>query len=496
MKPSKQLVFVFLFISHSILAQVIEPSTEPNQTQKLLIDRGYGMFIHFGVNTFADVEWSDGTLPASIYNPTKLDCDQWVRVAHDAGFRYILLVTKHHDGFCLWDSEYTTYDVVSAPVKTDIVAEVAKACKKYGLKLGLYYSLWDRNHPTYKDKNSKKYVDYMINQLTELFTNYGAICELWFDGGWDRKVSDWSLDRVYRHIKKLQPRCAVGVNHTIELQPGSRKFALPDSMTVNNHYTFQYFPSDFRLWDPKISHKLDKKQYLHEGRSYYLPFENTICLSKRWNWFQKRDYRPVRDLDELEELFYWCTDIDNTLLVNVPPDERGLIREHEANAIISLGKHLKLEKGKELPKNGEFISLNNKIKVSSVKDNDEKSYGGQLAVDGGMQTRWIAEDTLATLEIGLNPKKEFNKISIFEYQDTRKDEGDSFSNYRTNRIQSYKIDILEDDVWQTIYMGDEPMGDCKVIKFPYSYQTYKLRFSVLEAVAPPSITEFNVIYMN
>jgi len=496
MKLSKQLVLVLLFTSHSILAQVIEPSTEPNQTQKLLIDRGYGMFIHFGINTFADVEWSDGTLPASIYNPNELDCDQWVRVARDAGFRYILLVTKHHDGFCLWDSKYTTYDVASAPVKTDIVAEVAKACKKYGLKLGLYYSLWDRNHPTYKDKNPEKYVDYMINQLNELFTNYGAICELWFDGGWDREVPDWNLDRVYRHIKKLQPQCAVGVNHTIELQPGSRKFALPDSMTVNNQYTFQYFPSDFRLWDPKISHKLDKKQYLHEGRSYYLPFENTICLSKRWNWFQKKDYRPVRDLDELEELFYWCTDNDNTLVVNVPPDERGLIREHEANAIIALGKRLKLGKGKELPKNGEFISLNNKIKVSSVKDNDEKNYGGQLALDGGMQTRWIAEDTLATLEIEVNPKKEINKISIFEFQDTRKDEGDTFSNYRTNRIQSYKIDILENDIWKTIYIGDEPMGDCKVIKFPYTYQTSKLRFNVLESIAPPSIIEFNVIHMN
>ena len=134
--------------------------------------------------------------------------------------------------------------------------------------------------------------------------------------------------------------------------------------------------------------------------------------------------------------------------------------------------------------------------MSSIKDNDEKSYGGQLAVDGGMQTRWIAEDTLATMEIFLNPKKEFNKISIFEYQDTRKDEGDSFSNYRTNRIQSYKIDILENNIWKTIYIGDEPMGDCKVIKFPYTYQTSKLRFNVLESIAHPSIIEFNVIHMN
>lgn len=106
-------------------------------------------------------------------------------------------------------------------------------------------------------------------------------------------------------LKKLRPYCAVGVNHTIAIEPGSCKFALPDSMVVDNKYSFQYFPGDFRLWDPKYAHKADKKQYLNNGESYYMPFEHTICLSDRWNWFQKKELIPVRDLDELEELFYW-----------------------------------------------------------------------------------------------------------------------------------------------------------------------------------------------
>ena len=489
----KLISFILILVCYNqIKGQIIQPSNKPNKTQELLIERGYGMFIHFGVNTFANLEWSDGTLPASIYNPTELDPDQWVRVAKEAGFRYVLLVTKHHDGFCLWDSKYTSYDVASSPVKTDVVDAVAKACKKYGLKLGLYYSLWDRNHPSYKDKNPTVYVDYMINQLYELFTNYGEICELWFDGGWDRKVEDWDLDRIYNHVKKLQPNCAIGVNHTIAIEPGSRKFVLPDNMIVDNRYTFQYFPGDFRLWDPKIAHKLDKKQYLNNGKSYYLPYENTICLSKRWNWFQKKDLRPVRDLDELEELFYWCTANDNTLVVNVPPDEKGLIKEHEANTIIALKKRLNLEYGKPLPKNGKFISIGAKVKASSVKNNDNENFGEKYAVDGGLQTKWVASDTLAILEITLDPKKLFNKITIFEHQDS-KDGGDGFSNYRTNRIQSYQIDILEKNNWKTIYIGDEPMGDCKVITFPYSYKTSKIRLNVLNATAPPSISEFSVI---
>lgn len=131
-----------------------------------MIKRGYGMFIHFGVNTFTDDEWSDGTTPASKYNPTHLNGDQWVRVARDAGFRYVLLVTKHHDGFCLWDSKYTTYDVGSSPVKTDVVKAVSDACHKYGLQFAVYYSLWDRHDPSFTNKNPQVYIDYMLGNCS------------------------------------------------------------------------------------------------------------------------------------------------------------------------------------------------------------------------------------------------------------------------------------------------------------------------------------------
>ncbi len=484
-----------LLFSQSLVAQLITPATKPNKTQELLIMRGYGMFVHFGVNTFTDMEWSNGKTPASVYNPTNLDCDQWVRVAKEAGFRYVLLVTKHCDGFCLWDSKFTEYDVASSPVKTDVVAEVSKACKKYGLQFGVYYSLWDRNQPSFRDKDKTKYVDYMINQLTELFSNYGSICELWLDAGWERKPADWEIDRVYKTIKKLQPHCAFGVNHTIVVEPNSRVKALPDSMVVDNKYFFQYFPGDFRLWDPKIAHLSDKKQYMQNGQSYYMPFEHTICLSHRWNWFQKKDIIPVRALEELEELFYWCTANDNSLVVNVPPDNTGQLREHEANTIIGLGKRLNIKKNKPLPKNGKFISINAPIVASSILNNDELKFGARWAIDGGMQTAWAAADTIAELVLDLDQNQPFNKISIFENQ-IIKVAKDQFTTYRTNRILSYCIDCWLDNAWKTIYMSEEPMGDCKVIRFPKAYKTSKLRFKVLKASAPPSITELNVIYMN
>jgi len=489
--------FLALFVQAAGFTQGIVPAASPDITQQMLINRGYGMFIHYGVNTFADVEWSDGSIPAEKFNPENLDCDQWIKVARDAGFRYVLLTTKHHDGFCLWDSKYTTYDVGSAPVKTDIVAEVAKACKKYGLSFAVYYSLWDRREPSYKDKNPEPYIDFMLNQLTELFTNYGPVCELWLDGGWDRKPQNWGLERIYGLVKKYQPNCAVTVNHTIATEEGSKNKVLPDSMTVDNKYFFQYFPVDFRIWDPKIASKFDKKQYLHKGKSYYMPFEHTICLGKQWNWFQKSKPMPIRSLDELEELFYWCTENNNTLIVDVPPGPEGNIREHEANTVIALAKRTGIKKNSPLPKNGRFISLSNPATATTVFENNTHLYGANLAVDGRMQTRWAANDTLAELIIDLNPSDKFNKISIFEYQDSKQISAtDFFSNRRVNRIQSYQIDILKNNKWMTIFSDDQSMDDCKVIHFPVFYSSQKIRLKILKASAPASVWEFNVIHLD
>lgn len=497
MRSSRQtilLITTLLTIHFCATAQTQQPATKPSAAQQAMIKRGYGMFIHFGVNTFTDSEWSDGTTPVDKYNPTQLDCDQWVRVARDAGFRYVLLVTKHHDGFCLWDSKYTTYDVGTSPVKTDVVKAVADACKKYGLQFTVYYSLWDRHEPTYRDQDPSVYVDYMIKQLKELFTNYGPIGELWLDGGWDRKPADWQLDRVYAAVKRLQPMCVVSVNQTIANNEGSGEFTRPSAMTEDNKYGFHYFPSDFRLWDPNTVSHFDKKQYLHAGKSYYLPFEHTICLSKRWNWFEKSQPLPPRDLDELQELFYWCTDNDNCLVVDVAPDNTGRIREHMANAVAALAHRVGIVPGKPLPKNGKFISLNRPVKASSEATVKGKVFAATALNDGNLDSRWQSADTLASVEIELDAREAFNKVTIFEHQDT-KDAEDGFSQMRQNRIQTYSVDLFQHGQWQTIYLGDEVMGDCKVIRFPKAYAGDRLRLRVLKATGLPSIKEISVINM-
>ncbi len=493
----KYMLLLSLLLPVIVCAQYIQPGTSPNRTQRQLIDRGYGMFIHFGMNTFLQEEWSDGTASPATYNPTQLDPEQWVRVAHDAGFRYVLLVTKHHDGFCMWDSRHTDYDVMSSPVKVDVVKAVSNACRKCGLKFAVYYSLWDRHELTYRNADFGKYIDFMLAQLEELFTNYGEVCELWFDGGWDKPADLWQMPRIYHKVKEWQPNCAIGVNNGImrndNVDKGGFDMAMPDEMIAGNKMYTRYFPMDFRLADPKIAHKKDYKQVYYKNESYYMPFEHTICISKQWNWFQKNRPMEVRSLDELEELFYWCTDNDNTLVVNIAPDERGLLRANETDAIVALGRRLGIKKGKPLPKNGEFISIDSPIEATSVWEN-HPDYMAKFAVDGGPSTRWASGELTPQLTITLDPEKPFNKLSIFEYQDQQW-ASDNFSTTRVNRIERYTIDIFNGEEWESIYVSSEPMGDCKVIRFPYDYKAEKIRLNVLSARDFPSIYEFNVIYV-
>lgn len=193
------------------------PSKVPNEAQKKMIARKYGMFIHFGINTFQDLEWTDGSIPALSYNPTMIDAEQWAKTAKNAGMNYVILITKHHDGFCLWDSKYTEYDVANSGNKTNVVEAVAKACKKYNIGLGLYYSLWDRNiNVNTKDSTlDVKYNQYMINQLEELIgitKKYTNIVEFWFDGGWEKPNYRWPTQDIYNIIKSGEPDCQVGIN--------------------------------------------------------------------------------------------------------------------------------------------------------------------------------------------------------------------------------------------------------------------------------------------
>ena len=318
----------------------IYPGIVPNKTQQMQMDRKYGMFIHFGINTFNNLEWSDGSLPVESYCPDKIDADSWVKNAKDAGMKYVIIITKHHDGFCLFHTEYTDYGVQSSPNQTDVIMEVSKACKKYGIGLGMYYSLWDRHEKCYK--NDEAYVDFMCNQLTELLGGkYGDVCELWLDGSWDKKPEQWNVPKLYELVHKLQPDCAFAVNHTI----GSKcrlniikRLYFPDR--YKQGMPIRYFPSDFRLCDPwftKRGKDGDPKLYKYDNKTYYLPFEATVCMrtSGHWFWSDKYTDAPPRTPEYIVEKYTHMMEQNNLLVINVAPNVHG---EQEESDILPLLK--------------------------------------------------------------------------------------------------------------------------------------------------------------
>ena len=256
--------------------------------------------------------------------------------------RYIILVAKHHEGFCLWDSKYTDYDVASSGNKTNVIEEVAKACKKHGIGLGLYYSLWDRKaNADVKDwKKDADYNKYMLNQLNELrdiTEKYADLVEFWFDGGWVKESYRWPVMDIYQLIKSRIPGCQVGINHTIGTPKNIDTMCRPEDQKEG--YPIRYFPSDFRLSDPRLPSDNDPKLFTHDGKLYYMPWETTICISKRW-FYNTKDHE-FKSLDELEKLFRHCTKNDNILILNCPPNRNGKLRDEDVKILKDLYARVK-----------------------------------------------------------------------------------------------------------------------------------------------------------
>jgi len=346
------LLLVFLFNCELLLAQNIlkepQPSSTPNPYQLAQINRKYGMFIHFGINTFWDEEWTDGSKPPSSYKPRTVDADQWIRVAKEAGMKYVILVTKHVDGFCLWDSKYTDYDVGSSPNKTNVVESVAKACKKYAIGMGIYYSLWDRHQNANLSDTSldRAYNKYMVDQIKELITisnDHTQPVELWLDAGWEKKRSRWPIREIYETVKTLAPQCQVGVNWSIgtpENPDPDSAFLLPTMQKEG--YPIRYFPSDFRMGDPYLPANPDPKLFSHNGKLYYMPWETTVCISQKW--FYHTTDTIYKTPSELLKLYKIATAQDNILILDLPPNRDGKLREKDIELVIALRKLIDAEK--------------------------------------------------------------------------------------------------------------------------------------------------------
>ena len=307
-----------------LLIQASRPTPTPSQLAWQQDE--LAMFIHFGVNTFTNREWGDGTESPSIFNPPKFDARQWARTAKEAGFRAMVLTAKHHDGFCLWPTKTTRHSVASSPFRGgqgDVVREFVDACRQENLKVGLYCSPWDRNHPTYGD--SARYNDVFIEQLTELLTQYGPVHEVWFDGangeGPNGKRQQYDFPRFWAHVRKLQPEAVMFSDAGPDIRwIGNERGVAGDT----NWSTVD--PSVVTV--PGMSGDAVMKM-LQDGDpngSVWRPGETDVSIRPGWFYHPAEDAR-VKTVDQLVELYFTSVGRNSKLLLKVPPRPDGLLHD-------------------------------------------------------------------------------------------------------------------------------------------------------------------------
>lgn len=446
----------------------------PSQSQLAWHEMDYYMFVHFTINTFTNKEWGYGDESPSLFNPSEADCRQWARVAKEAGMKGIIITAKHHDGFCLWPSKYTEHSVKNSPWregKGDLLLELRKACDEYGLKMGVYLSPWDRNSAVY---GTPEYITYYRNQLRELLTEYGEIFEVWFDGA---NGGDGYYGGA-RETRRIDNRTYYDWPNTIqivrELQPDAVMFsdAGPDVRWVGNERgigsltNWALLNRDEMYPGGPFAKVLGKG---HEDGQYWVPAEVDVSVRPGWFWHKSED-SLVKSPEKLLDIYYTSVGRNCNLLLNVPPDNRGLINENDIKSLTEFRKLLDREFENELARG----------KKVTATDTRGKKYAPSNVNDGNPHTFWAANDgvTAADLVINLGKETEINRILIQEYISLGQ------------RVQEFKVEVLSGDRWVEAVEGTT-VGYKIIRKFPVITAS-AVKIKILKSKACPLISEIQL----
>ncbi len=436
----------------------------------------YG-FIHFGLNTFANMEWGYGDTPAKMFNPKELDARQWARVAKDAGMKGIIITAKHHDGFCLWPSKYTEYSVKNAPWKDgkgDVIGELAEACREYDLKFGIYTSPWDRNHADY---GKPKYVEYFRKQLEELLTQYGDVFEVWFDGANGGDGYYGGADETRRVDKKTYYDWPTTIEMIRKWQPNAIIWsdAGPDARWVGNEHGFAYDVT----WSPLLKDEVYggmpeyAKQYSmgQENGTHWVPAEADVSIRPGWFYHQSEDDK-VKSLGHLMDIYYKSVGQNATLLLNLPVDNKGLVHERDVEQLKKLKTQVDLDFAHDL--------ANRKpIKASHVRGN-HKQYGADNLVDGKMDTYWATDDsvTKASIILDFGTPTTFNRMLLQEHIPLGQ------------RVKSFSVEAFTDGEWTTLGSFGT-IGYKRLLRLEETTAS-RIKVTIDSAKAPPVLSNLGV----
>jgi alpha-L-fucosidase len=450
----------------------IVPSRRQLRWQKLELTG----FIHFGVNTFTNQEWGNGTEDPKIFNPTSLDARQWVRVCKEAGIRQVILTAKHHDGFCLWPSKYTEHSVRNSPWKKgkgDVVKEVADACSEYGIGFGVYLSPWDRNSKYFGD--SAKYNDYFINQLTELLTQYGRVDEVWFDGangeGPNGKKQVYDFNRWYQLIRKLQPEAVIAVMGPDVRWVGTESgygretewSVVPvDAQVQDNIAAVSQKEAGFAPTNMMDDDLGSRSKIIKAKRLVWYPAE--IDVSIRPGLF----HHPVEDEqvktpEKLMDIYFSSVGRNGVLLLNIPPDTRGMIHEADIKNLTAWKKLRDETFDHNFLRGAEVVCRNG---------NNQKAL-----LDGNYVTHWTTngKENTAVIEFKLKSSQTFDVLLVQE-------------NIRVGqRIEKFVVEYKEGNSWKKLTEGTT-IGYKRLLLFP-AVQRSAIRIKIESSRLNPTLAE-------
>lgn len=467
------------------LVQVV-PDKRQVEFQKL----EFYAFVHFTVNTFTDKEWGDGTESPSIFNPEKLDAEQWVRAIKSAGMRGLILTCKHHDGFCLWPSKYTTHTVAHSPYKNgcgDVVKEVSEACHKYGIRFGVYLSPWDRNSSLYGQGTA--YDDFFINQLTELLTGYGPVFSVWFDGacgeGPNGKVQYYDWERYYARIRELQPNACITVcgpdvrwcgneagytrdaEWSVVPERARNSEIIAEKSQKSDNGEFRLRRVDARDAD------LGSREILKEEEALiWYPAEVNTSIRPGWFWHESENDK-VRSLEDLLHVYLNSVGGNATFLLNIPPTRDGLFHENDVRRLEELGRYLKAAFQTNLLETAELSADNPAADhgIDAVRTDD---YDIFYSAKKGASTTTVTAKWKTPVKIGHIVLKE--------------------NILRSQRVESFAVDVLKNGAFEEVYRGTV-IGYKRIVPLG-SEKTDCVRIRITDSRTEPTVAFLGIYEAN
>ncbi|MRR19325.1 alpha-1,3/4-fucosidase [bacterium] len=424
-------------------------------------------FIHFGVNTFTDREWGTGDESPMLFNPTSLNAEQWVTVLKEAGMKMVIITAKHHDGFCLWPTKTTDHSVASSPWKGgngDVIRELKDACDKQGMKFGVYLSPWDRNADSYGD--SPAYNRFYLEQLTELLTWYGKVDEVWFDGangeGPDGRRQEYDWQAYYDLIRKLQPDAVTAVMgedvRWVGTESGYGRETEWSVTALAPGGTEASRAINEALGLTPMSGDLGSSTLLREAENvYWYPAEVDVSIRPGWFWHAAED-SLVKDAGKLADIYLSSVGRNAVLLLNVPPDNRGLITDYDINSLRGLKEWI------------DSLYLTDLL-------NGARPYGrgASGAIDGDNLTSWSPRrDRVASFVPAIAAT--FNVAMLQE------------DISRGQRVEKFVIEAMSGSTWDTIAEGTT-IGYKRLIRFP-EVKADEIRLTIVSSRADPHISTF------